>query len=95
MINAEKSEGYITALGHHWIAPFGIPQRLITDEGRGWLHDSFGERTDAQSIQHLVAAGEAHEQLALVERRHAVLRKAVEVFLMDFGLDGAVPFVKP
>ena len=29
------------------------------------------------------------EQLTLVERRHAVLRKAVEVFLIDFGLDGA------
>ena len=58
-------------------------------ECRGWLHDSFGEWTDAQSIQHLVAAGEAHEQLALVERWHAVLRKAVEVFLVDFGLEGA------
>ena len=56
---------------------------------RGWLHDSFGDWTDAQSIQHLVATGEAHEQFALVERWHAVLRKAVEVFLMDFGLQGA------
>ena len=88
LINTEKADEYITALERHWIAPFGIPQRLITDEGRGWLNDSFGEWTDAQSIQHLVAAGEAHEQLALVERRHAVLRKAVEVFLMDFGLEG-------
>ena len=67
LINAEKSENYITALDRHWIAPLGIPQCLITGEGRGWLHDSFGEWTDAQSIQHLVAAGEAHEQLALVE----------------------------
>lgn len=49
----------------------------------------FGEWTDAQSIQGLVAAGEAYEQLALVERQHAVLRQGVEVFLMDFGLEGA------
>ena len=41
LINAEKSEDYITALERHWIAPFGIPQRLISDEGRGWLRDSF------------------------------------------------------
>ena len=36
-----------------------------------------------------MAAGEAHEQLALVERRHAVLRKALEVYLDDYGLNGA------
>ena len=84
-----RSQDFIQALERHWISHFGVPARLVTDEGRGWLHCDFQEWTDSQSIQHVVAAGEAHEQFALVERRHAVLRKALEVYLMDFGLEGA------
>ena len=34
-------------------------------------------------IEHQVAPGEARERLALVERRHAVLRKAIEIYLND------------
>ena len=34
--------------------------------------------TTSWGPDHQVAPGEAHERLALVERRHAVLRKAVE-----------------
>ena len=54
---------------------------MVIDEGRGWLHDDLG-------IHHVVAAGQAHEQLALVEPRHVVLRKALEVFLADYGISG-------
>ena len=39
-------------------------------------------------IEHMVAPGEAHERLGLVERSHAVLRKAIEVYLHDLGLSG-------
>ena len=89
LLAGERSQDFIQAIERHWISHFGVPARLVTDEGRGWLHDDFQEWTDSQSLQHVVAAGEAHEQLALVERRHAVLRKALEVYLMDFGLEGA------
>ena len=89
LLAGERSQDFIQALERHWISRFGVPARLVTDEGRGWLHNDFQEWTDSQSIQHVVAAGEAHEQLALVERRHAVLRKALEIYLMDFGLEGA------
>ena len=34
------------------------------------------------------AAHEAHERLALVERRHAGIRKSVEVYLDDTSADG-------
>ena len=39
--------------------------------------------TTSWGIEHQVAPGEAHERLALVERRHAVLRKAIEIYLTD------------
>ena len=33
-----------------------------------------------------MAPGEAHTRLSLVERRHAVLRKAIEIYMTDLGL---------
>ena len=39
-------------------------------------------------VNHLVAPGEAHERLGLVERRHSILRKAIEVYLHDLSLSG-------
>ena len=45
--------------------------------------------TDEHSIRHDVAPGEAHTRLSLVERRHAVLRKSIEIFMQDLKLQGA------
>ena len=89
LVNGQSSDDFIQALERHWVAHFGPPQRLVTDEGRGWLGIQFERWSDEQGIHHVVAAGEAHEQLALVERRHAVLRKAIDIFLLDHGVDGA------
>ena len=88
LLKGEKASDYINALERCWIAFFGPPTKLVTDKGRGWLHDDFGTWTDEHGIHHVVAAGEAHEQLALVGRRHAVLRKALEVYLADYGING-------
>ena len=51
----------------------------MTDEGRPWLGRAMDEWTTAHNIEHEVAPGEAHERLALVERRHAVICRAVEI----------------
>ena len=91
----------LQALERHWVAHFGCPQRLVTDEGRGWLSAVFQEWTDRLAVHHVVAPGEAHEQLALVERRHAVLRKALDIFMNDYGTSGcnaireAISYVVP
>ena len=44
-------------------------------------------RTTSWGVDHQVAPGEAHERLSLVERRHAVLRKASEIYLDDRNLN--------
>eukprot|EP00435_Cladocopium_sp_Y103_P020469 s5461_g5.t1 len=46
------------------------------------------EWTDSLSIDHEIAPGEAHTRMSLVERRHAVLRKAIEVYITDLDLHG-------
>ena len=75
------------ALEKMWLRHFGPPKILVTDEGRSWLGASMETWTTSWGIDHQVAPGEAHERLALVERRHAVLRKAIEVYLSDRKLD--------
>ena len=83
------------------VAHFGVPGQLLTDEGRPWLSGIMDEWTTAHGLQHKVAPGEAHERLAIVERRHALIRKAVEIYLDDVkvdhveGIKEALTFVVP
>ena len=88
LLRQEKTDDFITGFERSWIAHFGPPATLVTDEGRGWLSDKMSDWTDAHSIFHEVAPGEAHTRLSLVERRHAVLRKSLEVYMMDLDLHG-------
>ena len=75
-VKGERSEHLINALERGWVRHFGLPTQLHTDEGRGWLSEIMSQWTSDHDITHTVAPGEAHTRLALVERRHAVLRKA-------------------
>ena len=101
LLRSERSEEYIKALERFWIAHFGVPGLLMTDEGRPWLSGIMDEWTSAHGMQHKVAPGEAHERLAIVERRHALIRKAVEIYLDDVkvdhveGIKEALTFVVP
>ena len=89
LVLEETSESYSKALEKVWLRHFGPPRVLVTDEGRPWLGGTFETWTSAVGIDHQVAPGEAHERLALVERRHAVLRRACEVYLSDRKLTDA------
>ena len=87
VIYGERTQDFLHALKRGWIRHFGCPQVLLTDEGRGWASDEMLSWTSSMSIKHVMAPGEAHTRLSLVERRHAVLRKAVEIYMTDLKLD--------
>ena len=89
LIPNEQTPALIAGLERCWLAHFGAPETLVTDEGRGWLSEHFLNWSDELSIQHDVAPGEAHTRLSLVERRHAVLRRAIEIYMTDLNLTGA------
>ena len=97
----ETSESYSKALEKVWVRHFGAPRILITDEGRPWLGGTFESWSSALGINHQVAPGEAHKRLALVERRHAVLRRACEVYTQNrkltdhHGIKEALTYVIP
>ena len=89
LVRGESAEFLIGGLEKCWIRHFGAPRQLHTDQGRGWLGERFQNWTTDRMIDHLVAPGEAHERLGVVERRHSVLRKAIEVYLHDLNMSGA------
>ena len=97
VLYGERTSDFIHALERGWIRHFGCPQTLITDEGRGWASDDML----AWNIQHMISPGEAHTRLGIVERRHSVLRKAVEIYMGDLdlhtvdGLRQALAYVLP
>ena len=93
LLKNEQSEQYIRAVERAWISVFGPPAALLTDEGRPWLGQAMDDWTTAHNIEHVVAPGEAHERLAVVERRHAVIRRAVEIYL-DFQKTDDAPGIK-
>ena len=101
VLHGEKTEHFIPALERNWIKHFGAPVQLLTDEGRGWLSDKMVEWTTDHCIDHQVAPGEAHTRLSLVERRHAVLWKAIEIYISELrlsdraGLKEALVYVLP
>ena len=79
LLRSEQSEEHIRGLERCWVAHFGAPQLRLVIES--W--------TNAHGIEQTVVAGEAHERLAIVERRHAILRKSVEVYMDDMQLTDA------
>ena len=87
LLKSERGPDLIKGLERCWIKHFGIPTKLVTDEGRGWCGTEFSEWTTDFGVQHEVAPGEAHTRLSAVERRHSVLRKAAEIFMTDRNLD--------
>ena len=100
VLYGQRAMDFVQALERCWLRHFG-PKELLTDEGRGWTSDAFVEWVGNQDIKHYVAPGEAHHRLGVVERRHAVFRRAVEIYMPDMGLtdvDGlrqAVMYVVP
>lgn len=88
LILSEQGTALIKGIERHWIAHFGPPHCILTDEGRGWASADLQQWTESLDIQHEIAPGEAHTRLSLVERRHAVLRKAVELYIMDMQIYG-------
>ena len=86
VIYGERTSDFLHALERCWVRHFGCPSILVTDEGRGWASDEMMTWAANMNVQHLISPGEAHTRLALVERRHAVLRKAAEIYMDDLGI---------
>ena len=88
VVPSEQAADLVKGIERHWVAHFGPPHCLLTDEGRGWASADLQAWAQALGVLHEVAPGEAHTRLSLVERRHAVLRKAIELYVDDMKICG-------
>ena len=82
-VNKETTSEFLVALQRGWIRTFGPPTSLFVDSHRAWGSDEMMHFTTEHGIELVISPGEAHERLAQLERRHQVLRRAVELYLED------------
>ena len=85
ILKTERSEEFVKGLERVWIKAFGIPQILRVDGAKGWSSKYIREWCADRGIALEVAPGEAHNWLAPVERKHQVVRKALEHYMHDRG----------
>lgn len=79
----ETPDSYQKALERAWIRSFGPMRVLQVDEHRSWASDHFKDWTGQHSIQLMISPGQAHERLAIIERRHQVIRRSLDLFLLE------------
>ena len=83
LMENETSECAIMALKRAWIRNYGAPSLIQCDEARGFCGHKLQEFCSQENIALQMVPGEAHWKLGIIERRHPVLRKAIEFYLQD------------
>ena len=87
-LRTESSDQFLRALERGWIKLFGAPAALQVDAHPSWCSAAVRDWATQHSIELLISPGEAHNRLAQVERRHQVLRRAIDVFLASAPAEG-------
>eukprot|EP00959_Pyramimonas_sp_CCMP1952_P066997 1399107-Pyramimonas_sp.AAC.1 len=82
-VKTETAEELIKAVERGWIMQLGPVGELRTDDGSGFASDRFTQFLEQHSISIVIAAGEAHSSLGVVERRHQVVREVVGLHCAD------------
>ena len=81
----ERAADFIKGVERAWIKQFGVPKYLRVDEAKGWASQALRDWTSANGITLEVAPAECHNWLGSVERKHQVVRRALELFMDDSG----------
>ena len=64
---------------------FGVPQYLRVDSAKGWESRAVRDWCSDHGVILEVAPAESHNWLGVVERRHQVVRRALEIYMEDEG----------
>ena len=97
----ETPDSFQKGLERAWIRSFGPMRLLQVDEHRSWASDRLKTWAGQHSIQMMISPGQAHERLAIIERRHQVIRRALDLFLLESkdytpeGIINALNYVIP
>ena len=81
VLTREQSDNLIQAIERGWTRFFGPPAILQLDDHRGWASDALRTWASDHGTELEIDPGQAHTRLSVVERRHQVLRRGIELFL--------------
>ncbi len=86
VLEQETGTTVVRAVERAWIRPYGPMLMLQCDEARPFCGDELKLFMERYGIEPQVAPGEAHTRLGIIERRHQVLRTAVENYMSSEDL---------
>ena len=85
ILKAETAEEFTKEVERCWFKHFGTPKILRIDEAKGWSSKHVREWASSRSIAIEVQPAEQHSWLGVVERKHQVVRRALELYQDDIG----------
>lgn len=85
ILRAETAEEFTKGVERAWIKQFGLPTYLRIDEAKGWTSKHVREWASSRGIALEVQPAEQHSWLGVVERKHQVVRRALELYQDDLG----------
>ena len=83
LLRTETSEQFLRAIERGWIRNFGPPECLQVDAHPSWGSAAVKDWSTEHGIELVVSPGEAHQRLSQIERRHQVLRRALDIFMSE------------
>ena len=85
ILQSEKAEEFTKGLERAWVKHFGVPKVLRIDEAKGWSSTHVREWAAQRGITLEVQPAENHTWLGVVERKHQVVRRALELYMDQCG----------
>ena len=85
LLKTEQAVDFVKGLERAWIKHFGVPHIVRVDEAKGWASKHVRERASNHGIIVEVSPAESHNWLGAVERKHQVVRRALELYMDDLG----------
>eukprot|EP00435_Cladocopium_sp_Y103_P055618 s618_g18.t1 len=85
ILRGETAEEFTKGIERMWFKHFGLPKHLRIDEAKGWASKHVREWASSRAINLEVQPAEQHTWLGVVERKHQVIRRALELYQDDLG----------
>ena len=87
VIQDERGITLQKAFERSWVRMHGPPVRLFVDEGTGWAADATMAWAEEHAIEMKISPGQSHTRTSVVERRHQLLRKSMQLFMKENELN--------
>lgn len=88
LIADETAKTLTTAVERAWIRDYGPMKVLKVDEASAWVSDAAAQWGENHSIDLVISPGQSHSRTSIVERRHQLLRRALQIYMEDNSVEG-------